>query len=69
MSRVVGSVENPDHFISRVSSTARIFSVHLSRTPQGWTEASLLFDVVALDQDTFPAYVEGFDHCGRSGAL
>lgn|SRR6266404_524911 len=42
---------------------------HLSRAPGCWTEASLLFHVVALDQDTLSAHVEGFNHCGRSGAL
>ena len=37
---------------SGISPLARIFSVDLSLTSGGWTEASLLFHVVAVDQDT-----------------
>jgi hypothetical protein len=66
---MVGSGENPHYLIPGVSPFARIFSFHLSRAAGIWTEASLLFHVVALDQDTLLAHVEGFTHRGRSGAL
>ena len=75
-SRVVGSDEKPSPHISGVSSVARIFFVHLSRAPWRWTEASLLFHVVILDQDTdqhviiaLQANFEGFSYCSRSGAV
>jgi hypothetical protein len=51
--------------ISGVSSFARIFSVHLPRASWRWTEVSLLFYVVSLDQDTLSGHVEGFNHAAN----
>ena len=69
MPRVVGSGERPRADISGVSPVARTFSVDRSRTPWRWTEASLLFHVVAMDQVALQGHGERFGYSGRSGAL